>query len=276
MSIRTAADARGPWARRLISAPLEFGRDWLVRFVSLQGFDRAVALGGQAFTALIPMLIVYAAIVSPTTGRDFADQLIKIFGLSGNSAEAMRQVFAPASEIEGEVNALGAVILVGAALSFTRALQRLYQLAFDQPSLGWRATKWGLIWLAFAAAITTIRPAVLSPFHGLTLLVLTIGAATLLWVVTPYLLLGRRLPWRRLMPVALLTAVGMTGMAVCSAIWMPRSVETSAEQFGTIGVAFAMLSWLIGAGVVLVLAAAGGALIDHRLGGEHEAPHPGG
>lgn len=234
MSSRTAERARSHWAHRLIAVPLQFGRDWLVRFVALQGFDRGVALGGQAFTALIPMLIVYAAFVSPTTGRDFADQLIDVFGLSGNSAEAFRRVFAPASEIEGEVNALGAVILVGAALSFTRALQRLYQLAFDQPALGWRATKWGLIWLAIVALITSVRPAVLSPFHNLTLLVLTIATSTLLWLVTPYVLLARRLAWHRLVPVALLTAVGMTGMAVCSAIWMPHSVETSAEQFGTI------------------------------------------
>jgi Mn2+/Fe2+ NRAMP family transporter len=40
----------------------------------------------------------------------------------------------------------------------------------------------------------------------------------------------------------------------------------SAEQFGTIGVAFALLSWLVGYGFVLVLAASGGAVIEERLG----------
>jgi membrane protein len=59
----------------------------------------------------------------------------------------------------------------------------------------------------------------------------------------------------------------MTGLTLASAIWMPHSVAVSAEQFGTIGIAFALLSWLVGAGMVLVVAAAGGAVIDTRMRG---------
>lgn len=256
---------RGP-VHRLVAAPLEFGRDWLVRFVDLQGFDRAVALAGQAFTALIPLLIVYAALVSPTSGTDFADQLIRVFDLSGDAARSVKAAFAPAGEIESEVSALGVVLLVGSALSFTRALQRLYQLGWEQPKLGLRAAQWGLIWIGLVILILTLRPVIVTGMHGVTRIVLSIGLTTLLWLVTPYVLLARRIPWRRLVPAALLTGIGMTALSVGSVIWMPRTVSSSAEQFGAIGVAFALLTWLVGAGLVLVVATAGGAVIDERLG----------
>jgi membrane protein len=46
---------------------------------------------------------------------------------------------------------------------------------------------------------------------------------------------------------------------------MPHTVAASAAQFGVIGIAFALLSWLVGAGMVLVFAAAGGATIEEHL-----------
>jgi membrane protein len=265
MSDRSPHLARSGPLQRMIEGPVQFGRDWLVGFVRLQGFDRAVALAGQTFTALIPLLIVYSAIVSRKTGDDFADQIIRVFDLHGSSAASVKQAIASSQEVESEVSVFGALLLVVSALSFTRGLQRLYQLAFDQPSLGVRAAKWGLIWLAIAIALLTLRPLALSPLHGLTLLIVSLGLTAVLWLVTPYVLLGRRIPWRRLVATALLTAVGMTGLSIASAIWMPHSVTVSAEQFGAIGIAFALLSWLVGAGVVLVVAAAGGSVVDERL-----------
>jgi membrane protein len=255
---------RASLAERLVAFPLQLGRDWAVRFVQLQGFDRAVALAGQAFTALIPLLIVYTALVSKATGRDFADALIRVFGLSGSAATDLHHAFAPAGEVQSEVSAFGVLLLIVSALSFARALQRLYQLAWDQSSLGLKAAKWGLIWLALVIGVLTVRPLIVSGMGDLVRLVISLAIAGVAWLLTPFVLLARRVAWRRLVPTAALTAVGMTGLGVCSAVWMPRTVATSAQQFGVIGVAFAMLSWLVGAGIVLVLAAAGGAVIEDR------------
>jgi membrane protein len=251
--------------QRLIGAPLRFVRDWLEGFVGLQGFDRAVALAGQAFTALIPLLIVYAAVTANASGRDFAEQIIDAFDLKGSAADTIRQAFAPPASIESSVSIFGVFLLIFSALAFTRALQRLYQLAWGQTSLGVRAAKWGLSWLGILVLWITVRPLLLGWSHGVTRLLLSIGLSGLVWLITPYVLLGRRISWQRLLPTALLTGFGMTVLALCSAIWMPHSVATSAAQFGTIGVAFALLSWLVGYGVVLVLAASGGAVIEERL-----------
>jgi membrane protein len=251
--------------QRLIAPPLRFVRDWLAGFIDLQGFDRAVALAGQAFTALIPLLIVYSAVTSKASGSDFADRIVDAFDLKGASAANVHQAFAPSDTVESSVSSLGAVILVFSALSFTRALQRLYQFAWQQPSLGMRAAKWGLIWLAIIVLAVTVRPLLLSPVHGVALVVVSIAVSGVLWLITPYVLLARRVPWRRLAPTAVLTGVGMTALALASAIWMPHSIATTAGQFGTIGIAFALLSWLVGYGVVLVVMAAGGVVIDARM-----------
>ena len=59
----------------------------------------------------------------------------------------------------------------------------------------------GLEWLVLVAAYWTVRPVVAGLFGSTVLRVsasLALGAA--LWTATPYLLLGRRLPWRRLLP----------------------------------------------------------------------------
>jgi membrane protein len=140
-----------------VAAPLRFVRDWLAEFLGVQGFDRAVALAGQAFTALIPLLSVYTAVVSDASGHDVADRLIAAFDLSGNAGASVRQAFAHADEVESSVSALGATLLVFSALSFTRALQRLYQLSWEQPSMGMRAAKWGLIWLVIVVVSMTVR-----------------------------------------------------------------------------------------------------------------------
>jgi membrane protein len=250
--------------RRLGMEAVELSRDAMRRFFTLQGIDRGAALGAQAFSALIPLLIVYSAFVTRAEGRGFADRLVKVFHLKGSAATSLRTAFAPPQAVESSINVLGGALLVVSALSFTRALQRLYQLSWDQPPLGVRATKWGLIWLGLIIVVGSIRPLLLHGIHGVPSLTVSLAINTLIWLATPYVLLGRRVGWRRLLPSAILTAVGMTALSVSSAIWMPRTVATSAARFGVIGVAFALLSWLVAAGVVLVATAAAGRAFDAR------------
>jgi membrane protein len=96
-------------------------------------------------------------------------------------------------------------------------------------------------------------------------LVVSLAMGCAVWTATPYLLLGRRVPAMRLTPVAVLSSIGMVGVAIWSAIWMPRAFATSAREFGIIGVGFAMLTWLVAIACVLTVAASGGAVIADRL-----------
>jgi hypothetical protein len=138
----------------MVAAAIAFGRSWFDRFLGVQGLDRAMALAAQAFSALIPLIIVYSAVVPHEQGQDFASELIDRFDLSGSAADTVRTAFA---------------------------------------------------------------------------------------------------------------AIGMSALSVTSVIWFPRSITASADQFGAMGVAFALLSWLFAAGCVLVVTATGGAVINEQL-----------
>lgn len=236
------------------------------RLVEIQGMDRAMALAGQAFAALLPLLIIVGA-ASREGGRDLTDRLITAFDLEGDTARTLRDSVADPAAVEESITALSVAFLVISGLSFTRALQRLYERAWRLDTLGVRGNSWGLLWLVGFSSYIAVFPAVRGRFDATTGVAVALAASVLLWLLTPWVLLGRRLAWRRLVPQAALTATGITGLLAGSVLWMPRAVASSAGQFGFIGVGFALLSWLFAAGVVLVVCAAAGAtLADARRG----------
>jgi membrane protein len=215
-------------------------------------------VGAQAFSALIPLLIVLAS-VSSSDGSSFAESMIRRFGLSGDSADAVRTAFAaPASGTS--VTIIGVLLVVFSALSFSRTLQRVFELTWNLSRRGMRGTLAGLRWLGLVVVYFALHPLLDGTFHGLIGLVVSLCGTFLLWLLTPYVLLDGRVPWRRLVPQAGLCAVGMTVLGLGYALYVPRAMSSSAAEFGAIGVAFTLLSVLWAAGFVVVGAAAIGSL----------------
>ena len=221
----------------------------LVRFNML---DRSLALGAQAFCALIPLLIIIEA---AQPGDDsLADGLIDRFHLTGAAADTVRRAFTPPAG-GTTTTALTVLLLLVSTLSFTRRLQRLYEESWDLSARGIRGTGAGLLWLVALVIYGTLHPLLDGLFDGLLSLVFSLSGGFLLALLTPFLLLGRRLPWQQLVGQAGLTGVGMIALGIWSAIYMPRAIASSAASYGTIGVAFAMITWLWGLGIVLVCGA---------------------
>lgn len=243
---------------RPLSALFDLGLRSLARFVELEGFDRAMALAGQGFAALLPLLIVIGS-VTPTNGDDLADALSSRFNLDGSSTEALSDVVAQPPD--PGIGALGAVLLVISALSFTRAMQRLYVRAWRLDSLGLRGNVWGLEWLGAFAIYWAVQPGILHLFDGLLAFVVSLALSTALWIATPWLLVARRIPWRRLLPQAVLTVIGLDALAIAGAIYLPRAFGSASQEFGVLGVAFTLLSLLFALSLVLVATAALGASI---------------
>jgi membrane protein len=245
-------------------------QSWIARFVAIQGVDRAMALAALAFSALIPLLIVYSAVVPRPDEEDFAQELIDRFDLEGAAAETLRQAFTSPEGVENSLNVAGLLLLIVSALSFTRGLQRLYESSYGLETRGWKGTRSGLAWLAAFVLYLTVRPVVAAPFEDATgEIAVTIAISAVLWTVTPYILLGRRVHWRPLLPGALLAAVGNTALGISAAIWLPASIETSADQYGAMGVSFALLGWLVTASFVIVISTTGGAVVRDRLERRH-------
>lgn len=255
-----------------LARAVELTRACLDRLVELQFVDRSIALGSLAFTALFPLLVIAAAFLPGTDG--LASELIERFHLSGSTATLVREVFAQPDAVRQSLSWLGVLLLVAASLSFTRGLQRVYEHAWRLDARGWYGTKHGLIWIGSIAIWSTSFSAardwlldVTGPIGSLTIL---LGGDAALFLWTPWILLARRVDWRRLVPTALLTSVAMTAFSVGSVIYMPEAISSSADHYGSIGIAIALVSWLVGAGFVLTVCAGVGAV----LGGEVDEAEP--
>ena len=95
---------------RRLPRTVGFFQSWLRRFFEIEGVERSIALASLAFTALFPLLIIYASVAPQVNGQNFVDGLIDRFDLSGPAATSLEQAFAPPDEVQSSVtHRLGAV-----------------------------------------------------------------------------------------------------------------------------------------------------------------------
>src|SRR5262249_52432021 len=139
--VRIAVVARLPVDRERVLRTLTF---WLRpafvlrvagRFQRIAGFDRSIAVASSALTALIPVLIFTSAILPHVGGKDAADKIIDRYDLSGNSAEAVKELFSSTSGVSTGIGLFGALFVALAVLSFTRTIQRLFETTWELPPL---------------------------------------------------------------------------------------------------------------------------------------------
>lgn len=154
-ALRRASAAPG----RVVRDQVELVRRSIALFVEMDGIDRAMALAAQAFTALFPLVILVAVAKEGGDGKGLADQIVAQFHLTGSTAEAVRRGLPTNGSVQEGLSGLSVLILVVSALSFTRALQRLYARAWKLEARGLRDTPWGIAWLAGFSVYAALHPA---------------------------------------------------------------------------------------------------------------------
>jgi membrane protein len=232
--------------------------------MALQGIDRAVVLASQAFTALIPLLLLASA-WSPADDRDVVSGgIIRRFQLTGSAADAVRQLFAsPGGSATG---VLSVFLLFFSGVSLTRRMQRMYQQAWRleattgvgralNAAFGLTVLLLGIALLYLARTLVGWLPAGDVLVTPLSVLVSVLGSF-LLWSSVPWLLLDRRIAWRRLVPTGVIAAVCSSIYGVGSSLFMPRQLESYSERFGLFGVTLALIGWLVGIALILVASTA--------------------
>lgn len=231
--------------------------------MAINGYDRALALSAQAFVGLIPMLVVVAAL-APDPAREAGGRaLIASVGLSGDVAQATALLVREPPGAE-TLTVLGAVLLVTSVLGFIRALQRTYLAAWGVPSSGLRGLGHGLIGAAALiggfGALALLWPA-LAALGGHVVLHLVVHAlaAIALWWPVQHILLGGHVPWRALLPGAVITGAGQAVVLAVAMLFLPATIAHQAARYGLFGVAVAVVSWLLALGLLLVLSAVLGA-----------------
>ena len=248
------------------------------RFQRVAGFDRAVALASSALTALIPLTIIAGAVLSGIGAKDPAQRIIERYDLTGGGAEAVTDAFSPAAGAETSVTIVGALLLLVAVLSFSRATQRLFEQTWELKPLSVRNSFNGLLWIAGLSAYTALSGWV----HGaLDLTRLQIGANLALLPVTAvflawsgWILTAKRLAWRSLVPFGIVAAVLLAVYSTGASVYVPHLFETYATRYGVIGAVFAMISALFCVMLVVVGSAALGREVGDELGRIREGERP--
>jgi len=241
----------------------------LNRFQRIAGFDRAVALASSALTALIPLAILAGAILPAGGDKDAAERIIDRYELTGGGAEAVRDAFSPAAGTETELTVAGVLLLFVAVLSFTRAVQRLFEQTWELKPLSVRNSVNGLLWIAGLTAYMTasgwIHGAVdLSRLQiGANIVLIPVSIAFLVW--SGWILTAKRLTRRGLLPFGVVGAVLLAVYSTGAAVYVPHLFESYATRYGVIGAVFAMISALFCVMVVIVGAASVGREVEGEL-----------
>ncbi|CAJ64046.1 MULTISPECIES: hypothetical protein [Frankia] len=225
----------------------------------------AMTLAALILMLFFPFLITLAA-VSPLRPGGAAEIIIRRMGLNHDAAMAVERLFTPhgggGGSAQSEWTVLGALWLTLGGLSLAGAVQSVYLRVFRIPAFGLRGVPAQVVWLAglivFLAGTTATGAVLTGTAVGQVCQGLIVVAAMglLLWSGT-WILVRGRLGWREILPTAVFTTIGLTGLGVVSRLLFSESIVENERNYGEIGVIFTFLSWLIGFGVVLT----GGAIV---------------
>src|SRR6187200_1480686 len=94
------------------------------RFLAMTGIDRCLMLSSQAFTALIPLLILVSALAPADQEDVVSGAVISRFGLEGDSADAVRQLFDIPDGATGSLSVFSFLLLIASGTSFARRLAK--------------------------------------------------------------------------------------------------------------------------------------------------------
>jgi len=233
-----------------------FPRRCLRAFLDVQGFDRAMVIASQAFTALIPLVILTSALLPTKNHGSIADAIVRKFALTGDSAVAVHTVFAPSGETS--IGVLSLLLLLLSGISLSRRIQRMYLEAWQLPRApSVRAS----LYAAVALGALMVELALLSfirsllreiPFDWAAGFTGSLFSSIVVWTSIPWLLLNRRVAWQRLLPAGLLAGGLSTLWGYATTVYMPRLMASYSERYGLFGVTVAIVGWLLCIAFIIV------------------------
>jgi membrane protein len=245
-----------------------FAGQCVERIVELQPAERGLGLASRAFVALLPLVIVATSLSPAARSGGFAQGLIDRFDLTGEGAAYVRRLFATPDQVRGGTTIVEVIVLLYAVFSFARLLARTYELAWRLPKAGLKGAARGLAWVGAVVGYIGLLLPVRTFFtqHSGTFVAgaVIVIFSVAIWLFTPFVLLAGRVGWKSLLPTGLLTAVVLGLTTLVGKFYLPYEFTTSGERYGLVGVAFAMVSWLIVLSIAVLVSAAIGAVAGER------------
>ncbi|MDO9485352.1 MAG: hypothetical protein Q7K25_04750 [Actinomycetota bacterium] len=228
------------------------------RFFELELLDRSFGLAAQAFVALLPLVIVIVAVVAGSNGSFVANEINSRFGLDGAAQEAVRALF-NAGSATFALSWSAVLLTVYSAFSLSRRLSRTYGAIFGLPSLSnaqlWRGVAWVGLEICILALSSGLRTVVRE--HGWALSVVAVAGLLIIWFIFDALGVKLLVPSIRrelLIPTAVLGGISRLAVVAWASLYMPRTLQQQAEQFGPIGVTFSLFTLILVTVVSMLIA----------------------
>jgi membrane protein len=229
----------------------------------LHGSQMASAITLTAFITLFPLVLVAIAVIGfvAAGSDDVAARIVENLGLTGRAARTVTDAIETAERSRRVASVVGVIGLLWTGLGFAGALAYAYNAAWQVKgrgirdrgvALGWFA---GLGVLAAASFATTTGVEWLGAAVAPLLLVAGLALNVALFFWTSWVLPNRRVGIRPLLPAAIFGGVVFEVLKVVGTLVVPRLVADSSALYGTLGVVFAVLAWLLILGRLVVYVA---------------------
>jgi membrane protein len=255
---RAARAAFLAWRSRL--EPTMAGRVWK-QLSELDVMTSSLQFAAMFTLGFIPFLMALSAVL----GSGLSRAIIIRGGFNATAGHDVTMLFAHGRTAPASLTVLGLVwgVVGGAAIS--HMLQTWYAKIFLAELHRWKAMARRAEWLAGVAGFVMLEVVIGRRIEPLSGPIAAAGVQFLLavafWWWSLHCLLSGQIPWRRLFPAGLATAVCYTGLTVYIAYVMSSSIVSNVAMYGLIGAVTTLISAEIGLGVALQLGAAVGATI---------------
>ncbi|MBM7368095.1 hypothetical protein [Gordonia hydrophobica] len=211
--------------------------------------DRAMTLAAQAFTSILPVLLLLTTL----PGSGALDRTLSMFDVSAGIGPGDD----PGSYASFGV--IGALMTLISATSMARALDRLYVGVWGVQNSGLRGWWRWLLVIAVLALATVAQAMVVvdvneSDGRVILSLVETFAIWTLAWAAVPRILTRNQLRAADLGWLGAASGAGITAFVVVTEVGYARVFHSARSSFGALGVVFASIGWLFVFMAVVVVA----------------------
>lgn len=249
--IRRRIDA----TRRRLEGPRVKGA--ITRLKALDIADWTTVFGAELLWSVVPLLILLSSLANDRID----DDLSRHIGLDRQGAQIVRGLFRGSPSHDAVAITIGLLVSLAGSIAIARSLQEMYEQIFGEDHRGWRDIGRHLAWVAVLVASLVAQATLVRTVRGagpVVLVLVRFLAGTLFFWFTVHFLLSGRVPWRRLLRTALVTAALWLALAGFSTLYFSSLLVSDSHEYGTIGVVFTFLTWLVLIGAAFVLGAAAG------------------